>query len=175
MKLLSNLFSGIKGDLILIALIVGLFLLGEQVVYAFTPISDIAVVVSSSMTHTNSTSFNQNFYGYLYSHNFTKSEIESWPFINGLNVGDLVVAFKTNPSDIKIGDIIIYKSPIGDIIHRVIFIYRNQSGYYFTTKGDANPAPIYPIEYNISEKRVIGVVRIVIPYIGYPRYLLTLI
>ncbi len=140
-------------------------------IYTFSPISDIAVVVSSSMVHSNA---NLTFYGWLEFHGFSLNQIKSWPFQNGINPGDIVIAFKTNPSEIKVGDVIIFNSPVGQIIHRVIYIYKNSSGVYFTTKGDANPY-IISFERNFSASKVVGVVKIVIPYVGYPKYLIQLL
>lgn len=140
--------------------------------YTFSPISDVAVVVSSSMEH--NALVNLTFYDWLQSNGFSPAEIKSWPFQSGINPGDLVIAFKISPSNVKVGDVIIFRSPFGDIIHRVIYIYKNASGIYFTTKGDANPY-ILPFERNFSSSELIGVIKVVVPYVGYPRYLIQLL
>ncbi len=46
------------------------------------------------------------------------------------------------PEEIKLGDIISYKSDYADgiIIHRVVFIGQDDQGVYFVMKGDNNPA-----------------------------------
>ena len=48
-----------------------------------------------------------------------------------------------SPEDIKIGDIISYKSEEYDavIIHRVIEIKKDNQGLYYVAKGDNNPKP----------------------------------
>ncbi len=44
----------------------------------------------------------------------------------------------TSPNDIKLGDIIAYKSDDGIIIHRVISIQQDDLGIYYIVKGDNN-------------------------------------
>ncbi|MCF7866974.1 hypothetical protein K9L67_05515 [Candidatus Woesearchaeota archaeon] len=46
------------------------------------------------------------------------------------------------PSQIKLGDIVSYKSKYanGIIIHRVVYIAEDEQGYYFILKGDNNPS-----------------------------------
>ncbi len=93
-----------------------------------------------------------------------------------LREGDIVFAYKPAPSDIHVGDIIIYKSIDGKlIIHRVIKVVIEDNRYYYITKGDNNPIPDYP-EFRgpgIPYERVEGVVIKInnatfkIPYLGY--------
>lgn len=54
----------------------------------------------------------------------------------------LIQAFPTAPSDIRVGDIISYDSPLGfSIVHRVTEIGNDDEGWYAITKGDNNPTP----------------------------------
>jgi signal peptidase len=56
--------------------------------------------------------------------------------------GDLVIIYKPPPSDINVGDIVVYRSPITGrlVIHRVIKINSHDGvSYYYITKGDNNP------------------------------------
>jgi signal peptidase len=93
-----------------------------------------------------------------------------------LSTGDVVFIFPVrSPSEIGLGDVIVYKSQGGRyIIHRVINIISIGGKTYFITKGDNNPIPDtfgygypgVPFE-NIVGKVVSisgGVVKI--PYIG---------
>jgi signal peptidase len=93
-----------------------------------------------------------------------------------LSTGDVVfISPVRSPSEIGLGDVIVYKSQGGRyIIHRVINIISIEGKTYFITKGDNNPIPDtfgygypgVPFE-NIVGKVVSisgGVVKI--PYIG---------
>ena len=142
-------------------------------VYTFTPVSYVSSVVSGSMVH-QEPQIGTTYYGWLEYHHFNMSAVDKWPFSNGINIGSLAVAYKVQPSQIKIGDVIIYhinyEGLNEDVIHRVVNETVINGSYYYTTKGDANPFSL-PFEYNIPYSHVVGKVNYVIPYIGYPRYL----
>lgn len=86
-----------------------------------------------------------------------------------LSTGDMVIiAPVSSPSDIRVGDVVVYKSAGGKlVIHRVISVVGN--GEYFITKGDNNPVPD-PLQ--VPFKNVVGKVLsidgtiIKIPYLG---------
>jgi hypothetical protein len=143
-------------------------------VYAFTPVRDISAVVSGSMVH-QEPQINSTYYGWLKSHGFNMTAVSKWPFSNGINIGSIAVADKVLPSQIKVGDVIIYHINYDgldeNIIHRVINETEINGSYYYTTKGDANPFSL-PFEYNIPYNHVVGEVEYTIPYLGYPKYLL---
>ena len=66
-----------------------------------------------------------------------------------------------SPEDIKIGDIISYKSEKYDavIIHRVIEIKKDNSGLYYLTKGDNNQKPDdEKIRFNNVKGVLVGVI-----------------
>lgn len=44
----------------------------------------------------------------------------------------------TSPSQIEVGDVISYRSPLGAIIHRVVEIGLDEQGWYAIVKGDNN-------------------------------------
>lgn len=176
-KTIKYLFGANSIVSIIIYLIIFYFLFEYAIfplIYTYTDISYISSVVSTSMSH-NSQTINYTFYSWLSEHGFNLTYVSKWPFINGISVGSLVIAYKVPPSQIKVGDIIIYNADIDgtseEIIHRVINETVINGTYYYTTKGDANPEPLY-FEYNIPYKDVIGKVETVIPYLGYPRYIL---
>ena len=143
-------------------------------VYAFTPVSYISAVVSGSMVH-QQPEINSTYYGWLESHGFNMSAVKTWPFPDGISIGSLAVAYKVSPSQIMVGDVIIYhinyEGLNEDVIHRVVNEPEINGTYYYTTKGDANPFS-FPFEYNIPYSHVVGKVEYVIPYLGYPKYLL---
>ncbi|MCL4391711.1 MAG: signal peptidase I [Candidatus Parvarchaeota archaeon] len=143
-------------------------------VYAFTPVSYISAVVSGSMVH-QEPQINSTYYGWLESHGFNMSQVKKWPFSNGINIGSLAVAYKVPPDQITVGSVIIYhinyEGLNEDIIHRVVNETEINGTYYYTTKGDANPFSL-PFEYNIPYSHVVGKVEYVVPYLGYPKYLI---
>ena len=87
--------------------------------------------------------------------------------------GDLFIIHKDNPSDIVIGDVIVYLSNSNNrIIHRVIDIFIDSSqNYFFRVKGD-NPITNYrPDNYDegtfIPFDAVLGEILFRAPYLGH--------
>jgi signal peptidase I len=143
-------------------------------VYAFSPISYISAVVSSSMDHSSST-IQLTYNDWLVQNGFNSSVTNAWPFSNGISLGSLVIVYKVNANQIKIGDVIVYNAnyqgTTEQIIHRVINETEINGTYYYTTKGDANPVSL-PFEINVPYSSVIGEAGYSIPYLGYPKYIL---
>lgn len=82
--------------------------------------------------------------------------------------GAVVVSKKVNSNygQIDVGDILEFKTANGVVVHRVIDVVVDEKGKYtFKTQGDANNSPD---DIEIKEEQVVGVVKIWIPYIGYP-------
>lgn len=84
-----------------------------------------------------------------------------------LNRGDVVIIEKIddNFSDIKEGDVIAYKYGNVIVVHRVIRYIKNDDENYFYTKGDANEIED---NYMVSDDMIIGIVKVKVPYIGFP-------
>ncbi|MGB9709852.1 MAG: signal peptidase I [Infirmifilum sp.] len=95
--------------------------------------------------------------GYLLHTQVPLAVVSSWSMEPTLHVGDIVVVY--GASQYSIGDIVVYESPSGLIVHRIVGV----NGDKFITKGDANPYPdsIHPDKFTIK-----GRVIFVIPYIG---------
>ncbi len=132
----------------------------------------VVAVVSGSMHHDGS--FDQWWAqqkDYYEAFGITREQMESFPYKNGFNKGDIMVLYKRKPDKIKIGDILVFQSGRPDpIIHRVIRKWRYNGEWYFQTKGDHNAVSIqYPSldETNISEDQIVGVAIIRIPYLGW--------
>ncbi len=54
----------------------------------------------------------------------------------------LIQVYPTSQSDVHVGDVISYDSPLGfSIVHRVIEIGFDEEGWYAILKGDNNPTP----------------------------------
>lgn len=81
--------------------------------------------------------------------------------------GDIVIVEKVNSNyqKIKKQDVIVYEYNGSIIVHRVQQILKTNGEYYFYTKGDANSSID---NYAIDESMIIGVVKINVPYIGWP-------
>lgn len=86
------------------------------------------------------------------------------PFINK---GDVVVIenIGNNFDKIDNGQVIAFKHDNVMVVHRVVNILEKEGKYYFYTKGDANKEID---NFSIYEEDIIGIVNLVIPYIGFP-------
>jgi len=79
---------------------------------------------------------------------------------------DAILIEKTEQYDkINIGDILVYKHEREVILHRIVKITKKDNKFIYNTKGDNNNTVD---KWDISEKDVIGTVKMVAPYIGYP-------
>lgn len=79
--------------------------------------------------------------------------------------GDAIILEKIDKHDIEEGDVIVFKKNGVLVAHRVVKTKESSSKKYFYTKGDAN----YSIDAGYrDEDDVVGVVRRVVKYIGYP-------
>ena len=64
-----------------------------------------------------------------------------------------------NESEIKVGDIIVYESEQGLIVHRVIERGVDGAGVYFITKGDNNITPdSYKVRFSRIQRIVVGII-----------------
>lgn len=72
-----------------------------------------------------------------------------WPSIKA---GDIVVIKGVEAKELKVGDVIVYDSGDGFIIHRVVSL----DAKTLITKGDANSEPDAPIRYNQVIGRAVG-------------------
>jgi signal peptidase len=83
-----------------------------------------------------------------------------------IHVNDLIVIRGINILDVKVGDIIVFKSPINPnmyIVHRVVDIIKKNGEIFLKTKGDNNPLPD---PWLIGRENLIGKVIFIIPYVG---------
>ncbi len=153
--------EGLASDLAFIAFVALIVLLLRSIF----PL--ISVVMSSSMQHDN---FNYEKYAKL---NIAPEKIQSWPFPNGINKGDMVIILPTNPYSIKPGTVILYNSRLFNkpILHRVVKVVNESEEVYYIVMGDNNPGPT-PEEWHITPDQIIGKVVLRIPYLGYPKVIL---
>jgi signal peptidase I len=80
-----------------------------------------------------------------------------------IDPGDLVIAEPVRPADIRNGDVITFREPVGShapYTHRVVRTLYGPDGPEFTTKGDANPTPdLWTVHYAGDGWRLARVVR----------------
>jgi signal peptidase len=80
-----------------------------------------------------------------------------------LETGDVVITRKIPTEDIKVGDIIHYRSENGSVLHRVVDIQTGTRGLVFVTRGDNNNVNDDPV----LASQVEGEVVVTIPKIGW--------
>jgi signal peptidase len=82
--------------------------------------------------------------------------------------GAMVIVEKVDAMDVRVGDIIQYKTTERMITHRVIEIDTTDDGTgerVYITQGDNSPNPD---EKPVQLAQVVGIIRAQIPYVGYP-------
>ncbi len=132
----------------------------------------LVVVESCSMYHGNNINTWWNSYSGWYDYkNISKKTFISFPFLNGLNKGDII--FVSKPKNLKEGDVIIFTTGSNStsrypIIHRIISLNPIQ------TKGDNNRDQLRGSnnlggvdETNISENQLVGKAIFRIPSVGW--------
>jgi signal peptidase I len=131
----------------------------------------IVAVVSESMEHDDSFEIwwaDQREWYLL--RNITEEQFLKFPFHNGFNKGDIMILKGKDPSEIELGDILVFSSSRPNpIIHRVV-----SANGVFQTKGDHNQDSIsggFVDEGAITNDRVIGVAVLRVPYLGWIKIL----
>lgn len=103
--------------------------------------------------------------------NISQDDFATYSFKNGFNVGDVMVIGGDEPSELELGDVVIFSNHVGlPIIHRIISLRYIDGQLHFTTKGDHNGDIIKrgtSTEVDIPYERYIGTARVRIPLIGY--------
>jgi len=91
--------------------------------------------------------------------------VESNSMIPVFYKGDILVLNGADPSQLKIGDVIVFSVPGRDVpvVHRIVKINTDGS---FQTKGDNNPGQL-SFEQYVSRSNVHGKVFLIIPYLGW--------
>lgn len=132
----------------------------------------IVAVVSSSMEHDGSFDdwWSSQEKWYL-DNDISRDQFVNFNFKNGFNKGDIMILYGRKPRDIKVGEVIVFRSKRPDpIIHRVVKKWGVNGEYYFQTKGDHNIDSIRSRELdetNINEEQYLGKAVIRIPLLGY--------
>lgn len=98
--------------------------------------------------------------------NISESAFRSFDFVNGFNMGDIMVL--ASPDSAEVGDVIVYVVPgrPDPIIHRVVQMNEANGQSFFWTKGDHN-CDMGSFEKEIPESRVIGKAVWRVPFLGW--------
>ena len=97
--------------------------------------------------------------------NFAPMKVLSGSMEPKLKVGDLIIAKKIDPSNIKEGDVVTYKmNNTVNVTHRVVEVLNNNNNISFKTKGDANN--IEDSDLVLGED-LVGKLTLRIPRFGY--------
>ena len=137
----------------------------------------IVVVISGSMEHNGKNhdewwSLKEQEYK---KHGIDKETFYEFSFRVGLNKGDLIVLRGKQPSEISVGDVIVFDAGSWlnePTIHRVVAkTETNESEYVFSTKGDNNNNQL-DFEKQIKEEEILGVAFFKIPLLGYIKVIL---
>lgn len=94
----------------------------------------------------------------------TPMVVQSGSMSGTIEVGDLIFVGKTQPEELKEGDIIAYMSGQVVVTHRIVEITTDENGgLLFTTQGDANNAPD---QAKVSGDKIVGIYQARIPKMG---------
>lgn len=151
-------------DLILLYIIVKFIFFPVAGLIAGTSLPSV-IVESESMHHAgNFEEWWQDFGPWYEQQGMSKEEITKWPYLNGIDKGDIIIVSGRIENSLKVGDVIIFNAgQAKPIIHRIIKI-DNTAG----TKGDNNIEQL-SVEKIISEEKIIGKAIYRIPKIGWAK------
>lgn len=105
--------------------------------------------------------------------NITKEEFERFPFRNGFNKGDVIILWRANVNNLKVGDVLIFQGGKSQpIIHRIVRVWDEDGEMFYQTKGDHNRDSFGLIsETKIEQERIYGQGVVRIPYLGWLKIL----
>jgi len=101
-------------------------------------------------------------------------QFKRFSFRNGFDKGDVIILWRANRNNLKVGDILIFQGGKPQpIIHRIVEINQEEGQYYYHTKGDHNSDSIQGLmgETSIGEERILGKGLIRVPYLGWLKIL----
>lgn len=94
-------------------------------------------------------------------------EFSDFPFKDGFNKGDVMILIGKKAKDIKVGDIVVFKSDLEyPIIHRAVSVWEKDGKFYVKTKGDNNEGSSNS-EQEIGDSKLIGKAVIRLPLLGW--------
>src|SRR3989338_3456486 len=159
---------------VVLAFIIIKFLVYPCLGFLLATTNPVVAVVSGSMEHHET--FDEwwpkkaDFYEKL---NITKKDFEGFKFKNGFNKGDLMILKGKKPSELLIGQTIVFRGDAKEpVIHRLVSKQKAEGTYVLSTKGDNNDAQL-SYEKNIPEEQLIGQALISVPFLGYVKIIFT--
>ncbi len=97
-----------------------------------------------------------------------KTDFSSFIFKDGLNKGDILFIVGVKPSNVHVGDIIIFNAgQQAPVIHRVINVTDNNGTYVFETEGDNNNGQLSFESHIVADQLVGKAVFRIAPYLGW--------
>lgn len=97
--------------------------------------------------------------------NFAPMKVLSGSMEPKIKAGDIIIAKKIDPEDIKEGDVVTYKLENRvNVTHRVVEVFNNHKNVSFKTKGDANNIEDSSL---VPGDNVVGKLVLRIPKFGY--------
>ncbi|MBI2572413.1 signal peptidase I [Candidatus Woesearchaeota archaeon] len=150
----------------------------------------IVAVVSESMEHglhngvlcgESFSDFKESFDNYwdtcgswYVQNNISKEQFETFPLASGFNKGDVILLWRANQNNLKVGDVLVFQANKAQpIIHRVVKVWQEDTTQYYQTKGDHNSNSITGGigEDKINSQRIYGKGVVRIPYLGWVKIL----
>lgn len=150
---------------LVIAFILVRFIIFPVLGLIFATSLPLVVVESGSMEHHGTFEDWWGRFGSWYpEHNITRSQFETFSFINGFDKGDIIVS--QGEKEYHVGDVVIFKTPVQStpIIHRIVSY--NKNFQTFATKGDNNPSQL-SAELAISKENIISKAIFRVPKVGW--------
>ncbi len=78
------------------------------------------------------------------------------PFLRG---GEKLIVKRLPISDLRLGDLVLYKADNKLICHRVVKKAKNNEGYHIYSRGDASLSPAELVNEQMFQGKVIGVIK----------------
>lgn len=87
---------------------------------------------------------------------FETSGFSMWPFLRG---GEKLIIKKIPADDLKIGDIILYRTNNQLVCHRLVKKIKDRYRYLFYVRGDNSNSPAELVRQEMFQGKVVGVVK----------------
>ena len=157
---------------VILAFVLIKFIVYPGLGFLLTTSHPVVAVVSESMEHNMKFDewWGENKEWYI-ENGISLEDFETFSLKNGFDKGDIMILVGKDVEDIKIGDIIVFRSNRKDpIIHRVVKKMQDSDEISFQTKGDNNKDSIKNSlldETNLREDVILGKAVFRVPLLGY--------
>ncbi len=103
--------------------------------------------------------------------NISYEQFKQFPLKSGFNKGDVIILWRADSENLKVGDVLVYSGGRAQpIIHRIVKLWDEDGQNYYQTKGDHNKG-FNPGEERISENQIFGKGMMRLPYLGWLKIL----